>query len=103
MGFDTSDPLLQAIADGDIDGVIAQDPYRMGYTGVWTVVHRLRGYDVNPPGSQKSLSTGEYVITKENLNDKATRELFRPELQVQRTIKPPEFKKKTTDHTDNTD
>ena len=100
MGFDTSDPLLQAIADGDIDGVIAQDPYRMGYTGVWTVVHRLRGYDVNPPGSQKSLSTGEYVITKENLNDKATRELFRPELQVQRTIEPFHFtKKRTTNQT----
>jgi ribose transport system substrate-binding protein len=94
MGFDTSDPLLQAIEDGNIDGVIAQDPYRMGYLGVWTVVHYLHGYDVNAGGKDKVLSTGEYLIIKENLHDQKTQELFRPALQVERKIQPPPYRKR---------
>src|SRR5262249_54490959 len=38
MGFDSSEPLLQAVKEGDVDGLIVQDPYRMGYLGVWTLV-----------------------------------------------------------------
>src|SRR5262249_11008156 len=30
-GFDSSEPLLQAVREGDIDGLILQDPYKMGY------------------------------------------------------------------------
>ena len=32
-----------AIKEGDVDGTIVQDPYRMGYLGVWTLVQHLRG------------------------------------------------------------
>ncbi len=46
MGFDSSEPLLNAVRDGQMDGLILQDPYKMGYLGVWTVVHYLEGYDV---------------------------------------------------------
>jgi ribose transport system substrate-binding protein len=92
MGFDTSDPLLAAVEEGDVIGLIAQDPYRMGYLGVWVLVRHLEGDDVSAGG--KDLSTGEYVITKANLKDTATRERFDPTLQAKRTIQTPEFKKK---------
>jgi ribose transport system substrate-binding protein len=46
VGFDSSEPLLQALRDGDIDGLILQDPYKMGYLSVWTLVHYLQSYDV---------------------------------------------------------
>jgi ribose transport system substrate-binding protein len=46
VGFDSSEPLLQAVREGDIDGLILQDPYKMGYLSVWTLVHYLEGYDV---------------------------------------------------------
>src|SRR5262249_53342639 len=36
VGFDASEPLLQALTEGDLDALIVQDPYRMGYLGVWT-------------------------------------------------------------------
>jgi ribose transport system substrate-binding protein len=89
VGFDSSAPLLQALRDGDIDALILQDPYKMGYLGVWNLVHHLEGFKVEP----KVLSTGEYVITKENLEAQSTRELFDPELQKQRKIEAPAFSK----------
>src|SRR5262249_46279463 len=93
IGFDSSEPLLQAVQDGDIDGLIVQDPYRMGYFGVWTLVQHLEGYDVSPDG-KKDLPTGENLITRENLDGVSTRGLFDPELQKKRTIQPPVFAKK---------
>jgi ribose transport system substrate-binding protein len=46
MGFDSNEPLLDAVRKGDIDGLILQDPYKMGYLGVWMLVQHLEGYDV---------------------------------------------------------
>jgi ribose transport system substrate-binding protein len=91
VGFDSSTPLLSAVSEGNIDGLVLQDPYRMGYLGVWAVVQHLEGKNVSPDGN-KVLSTGEYVVTKENVNSPATRELFTPDLQVKRTIEPPALK-----------
>src|SRR5262249_38596185 len=73
MGFDSSEPLLQALEEGDLDGLIVQDPYRMGYLGVWTLVHHLEGYDVTADGKRQS--TGETLITRQNLKDDRTRGL----------------------------
>jgi ribose transport system substrate-binding protein len=91
VAFDSSEPLLQAVEEGDVDGTIVQDPYRMGYLGVWVLVQHLEGYDVSAGG--KNLSTGEYLLTKENLHETATRERFDPTLQAKRTIQTPQFKK----------
>jgi ribose transport system substrate-binding protein len=93
VGFDSSQPLLDGVRSGVIDGLVIQDPYRMGYLGVWMVVQHLRGYDVSPDGN-KDLSTGEYVLTKENIDAEATREKFEPDLQAKRKIAVPELKKK---------
>jgi ribose transport system substrate-binding protein len=92
VGFDSSGPLLQAVRDGDVEALIVQDPYRMGYLGVWELVQHLEGKDVTP-GGQKVESTGEYVVTRENLDAPATRELFDPEAQAKRTLKAPEYGK----------
>lgn len=83
VGFDSSEPLLQALQAGNIDGLIVQDPFRMGYLGVWTMVDHLEGADKDLP---KRISTGEYLLTKENLNNQNRRELFDPQLQAKRTI-----------------
>jgi ribose transport system substrate-binding protein len=76
-----------------MDGLVVQDPYKMGYLGVWTLVQYLEGYDVAPDG-KKTQSTGEHLITKANLKEKSTRELFEPDLQEERKIEPPAFTKK---------
>ncbi len=64
MGFDSAEALLDAVEQGDVDGLVIQDPYRMGYLGVWTLVRHLEGDDVSAGG--KDLSTGEYLVTKDN-------------------------------------
>jgi ribose transport system substrate-binding protein len=91
VGFDASEQLLQAVRDRDVDGLIVQDPYRMGYLGVWTMVQRLEGADVR--GDGRDLGTGENLLTKENLDEESTRQLFDAKLQGQRKIVLPDFKK----------
>jgi ribose transport system substrate-binding protein len=91
MGFDCSGPLIQALKEGDVDGLIVQDPYRMGYLGVWTVVRHLEGDDVEPG---TDLDSGEFLLTKANLDDPEMRGKFDAKLQAQRSIAPPAFEKK---------
>jgi ribose transport system substrate-binding protein len=93
VGFDSSAPLVDALRDGDVDALILQDPYRMGYLGVWTLIHHLEGYNVVPDG-KKVQSTGEYVITRDNLDSPSTQELFVAQLQKQRKIETPTFPKR---------
>jgi ribose transport system substrate-binding protein len=92
VGFDSSEPLLQALEDGELDGTIVQDPYRMGYLGVWTLVQHKEGYDVR--AGKLYLPTGEYLLTKANLKDPSSLERFDRDAQARRTIKKPVFKKK---------
>jgi ribose transport system substrate-binding protein len=92
VAFDSSEDLQRAVREGDVDGLVVQDPYRMGYLGVWVLVKHLEGYDVSTGGT--SLSTGEHLVTKENLDDEKTRGLFSPEVQQKRTIEKPTFQKK---------
>ncbi len=92
MGFDSSQPLLDSVKEGDVDGLIVQDPYRMGYLGVWVLVRHLEGDDVSAGG--KNLSTGEYLLTRDNLDRSETSERFDPALQARRTIQVPTFPRK---------
>ena len=92
MGFDSSAPLRQAVEKGDVVGLIVQDPYRMGYLGVWTLVQHLRGYDVNR--DHEPLGTGEFYLTKGNINDDEMKGKFAAEFQAKRKIDRPTFPKK---------
>jgi ribose transport system substrate-binding protein len=92
VGFDSSEPLLSALRDGDVDGLIVQDPYRMGYLGVWTLVKHLKGYAVNTDRQQ--LGTGEAYLTKDNIDDDEMKGRFAAEFQAKRVVKRPDFPKK---------
>lgn len=62
VGFDTSPPLIDGLKKGEIQALIAQNPRRMGYEGVKTLVAKLKGETVPP-----RVDTGVAVITLENL------------------------------------
>jgi ribose transport system substrate-binding protein len=70
-----------------VDGSIIQDPYKMGYLGVMTLVRFLRGADVNAGRTKMSRSTGEYLVTRQNVNDPETVKRFDPELQRKRNMR----------------
>jgi ribose transport system substrate-binding protein len=93
VAFDISAPLRRAIEEDEVDGTIVQDPYRMGYLGVWYLVQYREGYDAASDG-KKDVSTGEYLVTKDNIKTKEIEGLFTPAVQKERKIETPELKKK---------
>jgi ribose transport system substrate-binding protein len=94
VGFDAGEPLMQAIAAGTIDALVLQDPYRMGYLGTWTLVQHLRGFDVVTEPDPHYLSTGEFIITKENVSAESTLGLYDKEAQGRRMIALPPLRKR---------
>jgi len=74
VGFDTSPPLIEALQKGEIDALVAQDPTKMGYEGVKTLVASLQGKQVS-----KRIDTGVRLITRENLNTPEIKKLLDPQ------------------------
>lgn len=71
VGFDTSPPLIEALEKGEIDALVAQDPTRMGYEGVKTIVEHIRGKAV-----PAVIDTGVRLITRDNLNTPEIKKLL---------------------------
>ncbi len=63
VGFDTSTALTRALEEGRIDALIAQNPERMGYLAVETLLKVVRGEAVDPV-----IDTGVSVITRASLS-----------------------------------
>ena len=61
VGFDHTADLGQNVREGAIDSLVIQDPYRMGYDGVKTIVDKLAG---QMPA--RRIDTGVKLLTKEN-------------------------------------
>lgn len=64
VGFDASPPLVKALIAGEIDALVVQNPRKMGYTAVKTLVQHLGGEAV-----ETVIDTGVVVVTRENMND----------------------------------
>jgi len=75
VGFDASDNLIKGLADGHIDALIIQDPVKMGYLAVKTLVGHIKGEKV-----EKRIDTGVHIATKENMDEPAMKELLKPDL-----------------------
>ena len=75
VGFDSSDKLVQAMREGQIDALLLQDPFAMGYVGVKTLVAHMRGEKV-----AKFIDTGATVVTRENMNQPDIKERLQPHL-----------------------
>jgi ribose transport system substrate-binding protein len=76
VGFDSSDRLVEALANGHIHGLVLQDPINMGYLGVKTILAHLQGQKVD-----KKIDTGSAVATPENMNDPDIKRLLEPDFK----------------------
>jgi ribose transport system substrate-binding protein len=76
VGFDSSPKLVAGLASGQIDGLVLQDPFNIGYLAVKTMVQHLKGEKV-----PERIDTGARLVTKENMNEPATKELLSPDLE----------------------
>lgn len=75
VGFDSSPKLVEALRRGDIQGLVLQNPMKMGYLGVKYIVARLRGEAV-----PKLVDTGVDVATPENMDAPEIKALLEPDL-----------------------
>lgn len=71
VGFDTSPPLVEALQKGDLNALVAQDPTRMGYEAVTTLVRHIRGTKV-----PDVIDTGAQLVTRQNLQNPPIRKLL---------------------------
>ena len=71
VGFDASVELIEALKRDEIQGLVVQNPFRMGYDGVRTVVKVTQGTEVPP-----RIDTGVELVTGENVNDPSIRHNF---------------------------
>jgi ribose transport system substrate-binding protein len=76
IGFDASDTLLNGMRDGHLDAIVVQDPVRMGYVGVKTLVAHIHGERV-----ESRIDTGVRLVARDHMNDPDVQELLHPDLK----------------------
>ena len=75
IGYDASDALVKGLEDGHIQGLVLQDPVKMGYLGVQTMVDHLQGRSV-----ERRIDTGVRLVTRDGMAEPAAQELLHPPL-----------------------
>lgn len=77
VGFDSSDELVEALKKKEIQALILQNPFNMGYQGVKAIVQHLNGEEVD-----KRIDTGVYLITPDNMDEPENKNLLTPDLSI---------------------
>ncbi len=71
VGFDASPQLIEAMQKGEIQGLVVQNPVKMGYEGVAAMVRHLKGESVDP-----RIDTGVRLVTTPDLEDEEVKALL---------------------------
>jgi ribose transport system substrate-binding protein len=75
IGFDASEKLVKALEQGSVDALVVQDPFRMGYLGVKTMVAVLKKQTF-----EAVVDTGSVLVTRKNMKQKRVQALLKPDL-----------------------
>jgi ribose transport system substrate-binding protein len=76
VGFDWSPTTLAALAAGQIDSLVIQNPFQMGYEAVTACVKAI-----NKEPVQKQINLSPRLITQQNLNDPDVQQQVKPDLK----------------------
>ena len=76
LGFDAGSQSIEDLKKGDVQGLVVQDPMKMGYEGVMTLMKHLDGETV-----EKRIDTGVVMVTPENLNEEKIKDLLYPPVE----------------------
>src|SRR5882672_3970788 len=76
VGFDAGSQSVADLKNGDVQGLVVQNPVLMGYLGVITMVKHLQGEKV-----EKRIDTGVVLATPENMEQPEIKELLYPPLE----------------------
>ena len=73
IGFDSGTQSVDGLKSGDVQGLVVQNPLKMGYLGVMKMVDVIHHKKV-----PRKIDTGVQVATRENMNDPEIKELIYP-------------------------
>jgi ribose transport system substrate-binding protein len=76
VGFDAGSQSVADLKNGDVQGLVVQNPIFMGYKAVMTMVEHLQGKPV-----EKRIDTGVVLVTPENAEQPEIKELLNPPLE----------------------
>ncbi|MGD9346722.1 MAG: substrate-binding domain-containing protein [Candidatus Aminicenantes bacterium] len=76
IGFDSDDPLVRGLQEGEIHGLVVQNPFLMGFLGVKTMLDHLRGEPV-----EKRIDTGVTFVRRQDLQKPEIQKLIDPDLE----------------------
>lgn len=77
VGFDSSPQLLEALRNGEIDALIVQDPFEMGYRSMLAAISKLKG------GSPEHIQNiSPTLVTKENMDSPEIQKKINPDLKT---------------------
>jgi ribose transport system substrate-binding protein len=63
VGFDATADLVRNVREGAIDSLVLQNPFKMGYEGVKTIVDKIGG-----KAPERRIDTGVALLTKDNVD-----------------------------------
>jgi ribose transport system substrate-binding protein len=75
VGFDAGSQSVADLKNGDVQGLVVQNPVYMGYKAVMSLMDHLQGRPV-----EKRIDTGVYLVTPENMDRPEIKELLYPPL-----------------------
>jgi ribose transport system substrate-binding protein len=76
VGFDSSETFIEAMRNKQLQGIVVQDPFRMGELGVKTIVDHIQGKPV-----EQRVDTGATMVTPENMDTPDAQRVLRPPLE----------------------
>jgi ribose transport system substrate-binding protein len=76
VAFDSSDSMIEDLKGGTIDAMVVQDPFKMGFEAVQTLVDKLNGK--TPP---KRIDLHARVIRRDDLQTPEVQKLLAPDLK----------------------
>lgn len=76
VGFDSSPTLIDDLRAGAIDGLVLQNPFKMGYEAVRQLHLKLSGQ-----APERRVDTGATLVTRANLESKEIQDLINPPLE----------------------
>jgi ribose transport system substrate-binding protein len=75
IGFDSSEKMIDALRAGELSGFVVQNPMKIGYLSVKTLVEHIRSQQV-----PRRIDTGSVLVTMENIDQPEIHDLLNPDL-----------------------
>ena len=75
IGFEAFADLVKGLRNGHLDGLVLQDPVKMGYLGVKSMISHIKGEKI-----ERRIDTGVRIVLRADMDKPDVKELLHPDL-----------------------